>query len=90
MVNPAICNELMLLSKNITSILQNISNIITNTGNENKVRTNWKNNEEEILKSKQLLPNNNNNIILSNLQENLFIKFIHNIIKMFLDVKVCK
>ena len=48
MVNPAICNELMLLSKNITSILQNISNIITNTGNENKVRTNWKNNEEEI------------------------------------------
>jgi len=90
MVNPAICNELMLLSKNITSILQNISNIITNTGNENKVRTNWKNNEDEILKRKQLLPNNNNNIILSNLQKNLFIKVIHNIINMFLDAKACK
>ena len=35
MVNPAICNKLMILSENITSILQNVSHIIIRGGENN-------------------------------------------------------
>ena len=93
MVNPAICNKLMILSENITSILQNVSHIIIRGGENNNDENNWKKKELEILKTKQLLStsnnNNDNNVILSNLKENLFIKFVHIAIEEFFNVKVC-
>ena len=40
MVNPAICNKLMILSENITSILQNVSHIIIRGGENNNDENN--------------------------------------------------